>query len=75
MIVEIKNGLVTMSFTPEMCARLAKLLNESDIRPDHSALDDALGGLFHLAQHITTAHNYMLREDYQSYLEVVKQQK
>lgn len=72
MIVDIQNGLVTISFTPTMCARLAKLLGESDINPDHNDLDDALGAMFKLAQHITTAHSYMLREDYQTYLDVVK---
>jgi hypothetical protein len=71
MIVDIQNGLVTISFTPTMCARLAKLLGESDIRADHQDIDDALAGLFKACQHITTAHSYMLREDYQTYLDVV----
>ena len=72
MIDKVENGLVTMRFTPHMCARLVKLIERSDMGTDAKDIDDALAAVFHLAHHLTTAQNHMLREDYKTYLGIVK---
>lgn len=70
---KIEKGLITLQFTPSMCARLAHILNNRPIEPDHQDLDDALGAMFKACQMAGTAFNYMHLNDYQEYMQAVEE--
>lgn len=73
MLRKIDRGIITLELTPSMCARLAYLLNERPIDPDHQDIDAALGAMFKACQMAGTAHSYMLSDDYKEYMAAVEE--